>query len=362
MKCTPQKTIVSASARGRLLGEPERVADVVGDVLDLGQLVVVGEDHRVALGGERPHLVLQGGDVLEHQRRVGRAEHRQVHGSGSRIRERSSAGALWVSAPTEMNCTPVLATSRSVSSVTPPLASSSARPATRRHRRAQLRRRSCCRAGSAARRPPAPRRPRSSVAALDLERQLRGARPRPPHRLAHPAGERGVVLLDQDRVVEPGAVVGRRRRRRPRPSPAPAARASSCACRGSGRRCPRRRATQRAASVATPDSRCRKFSAVRSAGEERPRRARRPEHRAPVAPHALRGQPARLDASGSSARNVASAASRPKTTPGAFWVIVARARASATVAAVVTSPAPTSSARARATVSSNGLTVIGGAG
>ena len=56
MKCTPQKTIVSPSAARRPAREAERVADEVGDVLDLGQLVVVGEDHRVALGGERPHL------------------------------------------------------------------------------------------------------------------------------------------------------------------------------------------------------------------------------------------------------------------------------------------------------------------
>ena len=34
----------------------ERVADVVGDVLDLGQLVVVGEDHRVAFGRQLQHL------------------------------------------------------------------------------------------------------------------------------------------------------------------------------------------------------------------------------------------------------------------------------------------------------------------
>ena len=44
---------------GRLAAEAERVADVVGDVLDLGELVVVGEDDRVALAGERAHLVLQ---------------------------------------------------------------------------------------------------------------------------------------------------------------------------------------------------------------------------------------------------------------------------------------------------------------
>ena len=49
MKCTPQKTIVSPSAAAADAGEPERVADVVGDVLYLGHLVVVREDHRVAL-------------------------------------------------------------------------------------------------------------------------------------------------------------------------------------------------------------------------------------------------------------------------------------------------------------------------
>ena len=55
---------------GRLLREPERVADVIGDVLDLGQLVVVGEDHRAALARERPDLVLKRRDVLEQQRCV----------------------------------------------------------------------------------------------------------------------------------------------------------------------------------------------------------------------------------------------------------------------------------------------------
>ena len=50
---------------GRLDREAERVADVIGDVLDLGQLVVVGEDHGAALGGERAYLVLHGGDVVE---------------------------------------------------------------------------------------------------------------------------------------------------------------------------------------------------------------------------------------------------------------------------------------------------------
>ena len=47
MKWTPQKTIVSRVGRGRLAREAERVADVVRDVLHLGALVVVGEDHGV---------------------------------------------------------------------------------------------------------------------------------------------------------------------------------------------------------------------------------------------------------------------------------------------------------------------------
>ena len=59
MKWTPQKAITSASAAAAWRERPEAVAEVVGDVLDLGQLVVVGEDHRVALLGERPHLVAE---------------------------------------------------------------------------------------------------------------------------------------------------------------------------------------------------------------------------------------------------------------------------------------------------------------
>ena len=64
MKCTPQKTIVSRLGGGGPPGEAERVADVVGDVLHLGHLVVVREDHGVALGRERAHLVLQASDLL----------------------------------------------------------------------------------------------------------------------------------------------------------------------------------------------------------------------------------------------------------------------------------------------------------
>ena len=57
MKWTPQNTIVDADERGREPGQRQRVAGVVGDVLDLGQLVVVGEQHGVVAARERAHLL-----------------------------------------------------------------------------------------------------------------------------------------------------------------------------------------------------------------------------------------------------------------------------------------------------------------
>ena len=64
MKWTPQKTITSASVSAASSREPERVAHEVGHVLDLGHLVVVGEDHGVALGGERANLLRQPPDDI----------------------------------------------------------------------------------------------------------------------------------------------------------------------------------------------------------------------------------------------------------------------------------------------------------
>ena len=61
MKWTPQKTITEALGGRRLLREAERVADEVGDVLDLGTLVVVGQDHRVALATQAFDPVQQAG-------------------------------------------------------------------------------------------------------------------------------------------------------------------------------------------------------------------------------------------------------------------------------------------------------------
>ena len=54
---------------------------------------------------------------------------RSGKGHASTFRERSRTGAEWVRAPTEMKSTPVSAIERAVSSVTPPEASSVARPA-----------------------------------------------------------------------------------------------------------------------------------------------------------------------------------------------------------------------------------------
>src|SRR4051794_16609216 len=108
----------------------------MGDVLDLGDLVVVGEDDGVARLGEAPDLGVEAGDILELDRSGGRTgasglNHGEgIHGVGSRVRDRSSAAAEWVSAPIEMNSTPVVATSRRFSNVMPPLASSVARPST----------------------------------------------------------------------------------------------------------------------------------------------------------------------------------------------------------------------------------------
>ena len=161
-----------------------------------------------------------------------------------RSRDRSSAGAEWVSAPTEMYSTPVAAISATFSRVIPPEASSFAPPV-------------ASRSATAARMSSGPmlsRRSRSAlgrerladlveVCALDLHRESGARRARGLDRRVDAAREREVVLLDQERVVEAHAVVACRRPRRPRPSRAPAGPASSCGCRGSSRRSPPTRAT-----------------------------------------------------------------------------------------------------------------------
>jgi hypothetical protein len=74
--------------RRRAASQAERIADIVGDVLDFGDLVVVGQDDRVPGTGELTHLGLQRRDL--------------DGGHGTTSRETSSDRARWVNAPTEM--------------------------------------------------------------------------------------------------------------------------------------------------------------------------------------------------------------------------------------------------------------------
>ena len=113
-----------------------------------------------------------------------------------------------MSAPTLMKSTPVSAIARTVSSVTPPDASSSARPSTsstapRRRSRSML----------SSRIRPAPAASASSTSAsvahsTSTVTPAGAAGQRAPGGLPHPAGQRRVVLLDQHGVVEAAPVVG----------------------------------------------------------------------------------------------------------------------------------------------------------
>ena len=137
-----------------------------------------------------------------------------------------------------------------------------------------------------------------------------------------PAARRWLSLIE-DRVVEAEAVVACRRRSARRTSRARAAPASSCGCRGSPRRCRRPRRRSARVSVAIPERRPRRLSAVRSpvstarvrpvmrASSAGARRDHRPPRRA------------RTRAFGSSAQKTASAAGRPQTTPGSLSSSVA---------------------------------------
>ena len=111
--------------------------------------------------------------------------------------------------------------------------------------------------------------------------------------------------------------------------------------------------TTRAVAVATPERRPRKFRAVRSPVSSARAEPSMRSTGAPASRHSPSGPSRSTFASGSRRRKTAAATSSPEITPGAFWVIVARARAEAsTVASVVASPSPTSSASARSIRSS----------
>ena len=107
---------------------------------------------------------------------------------GSSSRLRSSAGAEWVSAPTEISSTPVAAISATLLERDPARGlqrRGAAGRVARGDRRAQLGRRSCCRAAAGRRPRRAPRATSARVAALDLDLELRmrrARRARPPRR------------------------------------------------------------------------------------------------------------------------------------------------------------------------------------
>ncbi len=182
MKWTPQKTI-AAAVRGRgLAGQAERVADVVGHVLHLGHLVVVGEDDRVALA--RQGLAPRPAATVDLERRSqnlqGDVEGRARNGSARRRRSKS---------------TPVSAIARTVSSVTPPEASSSARPATSATAARDLVGRHVVEQDRGRRPPRAPRRPASSVSdsTSTAGGRSRGLGERP--RRSPPASRRWLSLI-----------------------------------------------------------------------------------------------------------------------------------------------------------------------
>ena len=79
MKCTPQNAMTSALVFCAARARPQRVADVVGEILDLRLLVVVREDDRVALLLQALDLLLE----LPGGRQI-RFGERQGHGRNMR--------------------------------------------------------------------------------------------------------------------------------------------------------------------------------------------------------------------------------------------------------------------------------------
>ena len=260
-------------------------------------------------------------------------------------------------APTEIKSTPVSAIGRTVSRSTPP---------------GGLQRRPLAAARVSSRSPTASRRVSGSmlssssrsapvaervgdlveVAALDLDGELGVGAAGAVDGLRQAAGERDVVLLDQDRVVEADPVV------------APAAGGDRRLLESAQARGRLTGVENRGAGAGDRlDVARRERGDPREVTEEVERRALGGEQRPRPGPTASRTSAGtssrhwpsttRLSMSTAPHCRIASAtAARPKTTPGCFWTIRARPRASSgTVASEVTSPPPMSSARARATIS-----------
>ena len=123
--------------------------------------------------------------------------------------EKSMAFTSLVSAPMEMRSTPVSARARTLSSVTPPEISSTARPGVDAHGLAQRRQVHVVQQHHASRRRPAPRRSCASVStSISTKSACAATSRRGPQHRRHAAGRGDVVFLDQHRVVQADAVVG----------------------------------------------------------------------------------------------------------------------------------------------------------
>ncbi len=81
MKWTPQKAITSAVGGLGVIGEAERIPDVVGDILDVAGLIVMGEDDGVSglLEGQDFLLEVERGMALGD---IGWERMRQVRAAG----------------------------------------------------------------------------------------------------------------------------------------------------------------------------------------------------------------------------------------------------------------------------------------
>ena len=91
MKCTPQKTITSASVLAARLRKPQRIGHEIGDFLHLGALVMMGQDHCVALATKFAYARLLSPDLL---RRVGASPRRAEAYSGFRSPSLVVAGVI----------------------------------------------------------------------------------------------------------------------------------------------------------------------------------------------------------------------------------------------------------------------------
>ena len=272
------------------------------------------------------------------------------------LRQRSSsatsaAGAEWVSAPIEIRCTPVSATARTLARWTPPLASSSARAAQARRDRAAASTAAVVEQQEVGARLDGGQRVGLRLH-LDLHAQpgrRRGARGL--HRRLDAAREGHVVVLEQDPVVEAGAVVARAADRgRVLVERAPArqrlARVDDLGARAGDRLdIAARERSRRRTGASGSSARCARPRAARAAGRARGR-ARQPAASASPSAAAGSNASARLERREDGARDLEAA--DDEILAGLDHRLGRRHRAGSR-ARDVTSPEPMSSSSARST-------------